>query len=69
MKAVLEYPKEGESEEVDLTDLIKDGHIALSKFADYMQTPAQIDCMTACIPVKLPIQTCKASLCMPANLA
>ena len=31
MKAVLEYPKEEESEEVDLTDLMKDGHIALSK--------------------------------------
>ncbi|DBB00828.1 TPA: hypothetical protein ACH3X1_000756 [Trebouxia sp. C0004] len=29
MKAVLEYPKEEESEEVDLTDLMKDGHIAL----------------------------------------
>lgn len=54
MKAVLEYPKEGESEEVDLTDLIKDGHIALSKFADYMQTPARIDCMTACRSSRLP---------------
>ena len=31
MKAVLEYPKEEESEEVDLTDLMNDGHIALSK--------------------------------------
>jgi len=30
MKAVLEYPKEEEREEVDLTDLINDGHIALS---------------------------------------
>ncbi|DBA78424.1 TPA: hypothetical protein ACH3X2_007918 [Trebouxia sp. C0005] len=29
MKAVLEYPKEEESEEVDLTDLMNDGHIAL----------------------------------------
>ena len=32
MKAVLEYPKEEESEEVDLTDLMNDGHIAVSKF-------------------------------------
>lgn len=31
MKAVLEYPKEEEREEVDLTDLIQDRHIALSK--------------------------------------
>ena len=31
MKAVLEYPKEEEHEEVDLTELIKDGQIALSK--------------------------------------
>ncbi|KAL3147452.1 hypothetical protein ABBQ38_014510 [Trebouxia sp. C0009 RCD-2024] len=29
MKAELEYPKEGEREEADLTELIKDGHIAL----------------------------------------
>ena len=32
MKAVLEYPKEEESEEVDLTDLMNDGPIALCKF-------------------------------------
>ena len=31
MKAELEYPKEEEREEVDLTELIKDRHIALSK--------------------------------------
>ena len=31
MKAELEYPKEEEREEVDLTELIKDGHIALSE--------------------------------------
>ena len=37
MKSVLEYPKEEESEEVDLTDLMKDGHIALSKYMHNMQ--------------------------------
>ena len=37
MKAVLEYPKEEESEEVDLTDLMKDGHIALSKSMHVMK--------------------------------
>ena len=31
MKAELEYPEEEEREEVDLTELIKDGHIALSE--------------------------------------
>ena len=31
MKAELEYPEEGEREEIDLAELIKDGHIALSK--------------------------------------
>ena len=31
MKAELEYPNEGEREEADLTELIKDGHIALSE--------------------------------------
>ena len=37
MKAVLEYPKEEESEEVDLTDLMNDGHIALSKSMHVMK--------------------------------
>ena len=31
MKAELEYPKEEEREEVDLAELINDGHIALSE--------------------------------------
>ena len=53
MKAVLEYPKEEEHEEVDLTDLIEDGQIALSKLSPirtslalYCQTTASSSCLT-----------------------
>lgn len=64
MPAVSEYPKEGE--EIVLSDLTQERHIALSKVRDYVHISAQTDCMTAC---RLPILTCKAVLSMPDVLA
>lgn len=63
MKAELEYPKEGEREEADLTELIKDGHIALSELpsppphkcvAWYCTSVTQAACPFVCGPLPGP---------------
>ena len=43
-----------------MTELIQDG-FALSKVADHVHVSAQIDCMTACSPFRLPVLTCRAA--------
>ena len=58
-KVVIQYPKRGEKEESDLTQLIQE-EFALSKVADHVYVSAQIDCMTACSPFRLPVLTCRA---------